>query len=256
MLISERKLRTIVRRALVEQELKEIATFGASPGEHLYVDPSASSVKSTSMKHVMAQAVQHFNMARTFLNDTQKHVRRNTAFLAWDQLIPFERGLIAIADPRFAPFVKGVEENQEKRFMGIVGDADGMFKAADALSPTSIEELQEFLYAFEAVMEAPTGDSSELMRALSGMSAIQREQISFLIRDMLVGGKVTPNFKSMTPEQVEARMETADAAKLKADIEAIKIQLKQNAQPTAPAAPSPNRTSAGTPPQGIRKPRP
>jgi hypothetical protein len=259
MLLSKKQLKHIVRKALIENFLQEYVQIEPSGTDiHMHsIDPSASSVKSTTMKHVLAQAVTHFRMAKTFLDDSQKHLKRGNAVYHWNEsLLPFERGLIAILDSRFKPFIKGVDETNEKKFNVLMGDAESMYDLADSLGVASIEELEEFLYAFEAALESTEVSSEEIMKKLAGVTPIQREQINFLIRDMLKGDKVITNFKSMTPEQVEARMGMADAAKLRADIEDKRMQILRQKAAGKTQRSSTTGSIGATPAQGIRKPKP
>jgi hypothetical protein len=257
-IISERTLRSIIRKAFVKSVLQEIAFVdGIGHSRYVGMDPTSSRVKNIPVAWALSDFLGKVRMAHAFVNKTQQYKKLGPGELAkaWNAADPTARELLGILDDDLMPYLKGVSTRDVSKLESLLDwdsskdSKDRIEKLIKHTSHQSVEELNRYLNKFDELIEDSGGDGQEVLDKLEGVGAVQREMMKFLI-DKVYGRKIfKKGAKKLSSEQEEHRRDIASLFKLRADREHERWQ--QQAQRTRQIQDSED----ATPPQGIKKPK-
>lgn len=256
MIISERTLRAVIRKAFVKSAaLQEIAFVdGIGHSRYAGMDPTSARVKNIPVAWALSDFLGKVRTAHTFVNKTQQYKNLGPSELAkaWNAVDPTARELLVILDGDLAPYVKGVSTRDVSKLESMLdwdSSRDRIEKLAKHTSHQSVEELNRHLNKFDELVEDSGEDGQEVLDKMEGVGAVQREMMKFLI-DKVYGRKIFKKVaKKLSSEQEEHRRDIAALFKLRADREHEKRQ--QQMQRTRQIQDSED----ATPPQGIKKPK-
>jgi hypothetical protein len=255
-IITERKLRSIVNRAFVRSVLREIAYIDADGyGRYAGMDPMSPQIKNISKNWALSDFLKKVKIAHEFANKTQQYKMRGPGELvkAWNAMDSMSRELLGILDSALMPYVKGASVERASKLEALL-DYDAGPESEERIEKLikhteqgSMEDLSAHLNRFDELIEDSDADSLEVLARLEGVGAVQREMIKFLI-EKGYGPKIHPTgAKKLSPEQEDYRHDAAELFRTRADREHARRQIQ------AQRAKQMQSPDDATPPQGTKR---